>query len=92
MIIIYKIKYDGTALLYVTYFGGASQDAVYGLSLSPDKSVIYACGYTNSSGLPMAGTPFDNAISTTMTMVESMGIEMYLRVISHNLQYKIPSE
>jgi len=41
---------------------------------------------------PLDQSQIDNAISTTMTMVESMGIEMYLRVISHNLQYNIPPD
>lgn len=39
---------------------------------------------------PLEQKEIDNAISTTITMVESMGIEMYLRVISHNLQYSLP--
>ncbi|MFN6334893.1 MAG: hypothetical protein ACK4V4_00085, partial [Sphingobacteriales bacterium] len=41
---------------------------------------------------PLDQSEIDNAISTTMTMVDSMGLEMYLRVISHNLQYNIPSD
>lgn len=41
---------------------------------------------------PLEQSEIDNAISTTITMVESMGIEMYLRVISHNLQYSLPSD
>jgi hypothetical protein len=41
---------------------------------------------------PLEQSEIDNAISTTITMVESMGIEMYLRVISHNLQYNLPSD
>ena len=39
---------------------------------------------------PLEQKEIENAISTTITMVESMGIEMYLRVISHNLQYSLP--
>lgn len=41
---------------------------------------------------PLEQFEIDNAISTRITMVESMGIEMYLRIISHNLQYTLPSE
>jgi hypothetical protein len=41
---------------------------------------------------PLEQTEIDNAISTTIKMVESMGIEMYLKVISHNLQYTLPPE
>jgi hypothetical protein len=41
---------------------------------------------------PLEQSEIDNAISTTITMVESMGIEMYLRVISHNLQYSLPMD
>lgn len=41
---------------------------------------------------PLEQFEIDNAISTTMTMVEKMGLEMYLRVISHNLHYSLPLE
>ncbi len=59
--IVYKINANGTAILAVTYFGSTAQDGVYGLGLSPDKSVIYACGYTDGT-IPTTGTAFDNAI------------------------------
>ncbi|MFN8285574.1 MAG: Ig-like domain-containing protein [Chitinophagales bacterium] len=61
--IIYKLNANGTAVLAVTYFGSSSQDGVYGLGLSPDKSVLYACGYTQGT-IPTTGgtTAFDNAI------------------------------
>jgi hypothetical protein len=39
---------------------------------------------------PLEQIEIDNAISTSITMVESMGLEMYLRVISHNLKYALP--
>jgi hypothetical protein len=41
---------------------------------------------------PLEQLEIDNAISTTMTIVENMGLEMYLKVISHNLEYSLSSE
>ncbi|MDB5284851.1 MAG: domain containing protein, partial [Bacteroidota bacterium] len=37
--ILYKIKFDGSDLLKVNYYGGNSQDDVYVIGLSPDKTV-----------------------------------------------------
>jgi hypothetical protein len=41
---------------------------------------------------PLDQSEIDNAITTAITMVEDMGIELYLRVISNNLQYNIPPD
>ncbi|MFM2306953.1 MAG: hypothetical protein RLZZ367_1622, partial [Bacteroidota bacterium] len=62
--IIYRIKADGSALQYVTYFGGTSPDVAYGISLSPSGNALFVCGATNSDqgsspGIPLVNTPFD---------------------------------
>lgn len=41
---------------------------------------------------PLEQSEIDNAISTTIEMVESMGMEMYLKVISNNLKYNLPND
>jgi hypothetical protein len=41
---------------------------------------------------PLDESEIDIAISTTMAIVEKMGLQMYLRVIAHNLQYELPAE
>ncbi|HLP21183.1 MAG TPA: SBBP repeat-containing protein, partial [Chitinophagales bacterium] len=62
--IIYRIAANGSALQYVTYFGGTSPDVAYGLSLSPSGNALFVCGATNSDqgtspGIPLVNTPFD---------------------------------
>jgi hypothetical protein len=61
--IIYKLNSSGTAILAITYYGGTGADEVYGLGLSPDNSVLYACG-TTAGDVPVTGTlatAFDNS-------------------------------
>lgn len=63
--LIYEIANDGSAILRETYYCGSAtssgQNAIYGLSLSPDKKRVFVCGYTHTD-LPMSTlhTPFDN--------------------------------
>ncbi|MBL7777910.1 MAG: tandem-95 repeat protein, partial [Chitinophagales bacterium] len=64
--IIYKFNALGTAITAITYYGASGgNDRVYGLSLSPDNSVIFACGFAaNGVNVPMTGTlatSFDNS-------------------------------
>ena len=73
--IIYEIKHDGTAILAVTYFGSNKPDAIYGLSLSPDKSTIFACGYTDGD-IPLVGSPFDGV---------RQGVDGFVAVFSSDL-------
>ncbi|MBL0308462.1 MAG: hypothetical protein IPP77_01845 [Bacteroidetes bacterium] len=42
---VYVLSSDGTKMLRLTYFGSAKPDAIYGLSLSPDNSRVFVCGY-----------------------------------------------
>ncbi|MBS1614088.1 MAG: hypothetical protein JST49_14810, partial [Bacteroidetes bacterium] len=58
--ILYKIKADGTDVLVVTYYGGSGNDGIYGVSLSPDKSVIYTCGTSNGT-IPTTSGAFDTS-------------------------------
>jgi hypothetical protein len=59
--IVYKIRFDGSALLAITYFGSTEDDRLFGLALSPDKSRVFVCGRTSGT-IPTGSTAaYDNA-------------------------------
>jgi|GEM_PF-4479604 len=57
-----KLSPTGDSVLYATYIGGSADDA--GLALRIDGSgQAYIAGFTTSSDLPSAGTPYQTALA-----------------------------
>jgi gliding motility-associated-like protein len=63
--IVYELKFDGSAVLAITYFGSTADDRLYGLNLSPDKSTVYICGKTAGTIPSGSTTAFDNSRNST---------------------------
>ncbi len=58
---VYLISLDLDSIYGFTYYGGSQTDEAF--AASADVGVVYVVGYTESSGLPMAGTPFDSTFN-----------------------------
>lgn len=57
--VVLKLDPQLTTLMGGTYFGGAEQDALYGISLN-EEGHVYACGGTQSTGLIFNGKSFQD--------------------------------
>jgi YD repeat-containing protein len=55
-----RLNPTGTALSYSTYLGGASDDAAQAVALDLAGNA-YVAGWTNSSGFPTAGSPYQSS-------------------------------
>ena len=60
-----RFSADGQSLIYSTYFGGSSDDRVYGLAVGPDGSA-FITGWTQSDDFPLV-----NAIQTNRASYEA---------------------
>ena len=79
-----KLKPDGTATLYSTYFGGTSSDLVHGIALDSQKNA-YLVGQANSSDLPISPGAFQanrkgvsDAFVTKLNLGQIQQIAFYL--------------
>ncbi len=56
----FKLKDDGTQLLYSTFIGGTAKDLAWALKVSGSGEAVVT-GFTASSNYPTAGSPYDNS-------------------------------
>lgn len=75
-----KFNATGTALLFSTYYGGTLDETANGIALDSFGDA-YVTGRTESSTLPVSGTPFQGALSGTsdafITELSNTGFVVY---------------
>lgn len=58
--LIYSLSANGEIINHITYLGGAGEDVATGISVA--DSLVYVCGYTNSTDLPISKGPDSSAV------------------------------